>query len=270
MTGANSGEVIGKGRENPFSYVVMDTRQSVGDREASELLWGSLAETYAEGGCEIHVHFRAGLVNGGIAGDWCAVFNRECDWLDFISSGASRNPKGQMRDTSEGCDVRQPMLVLSGKLVELPEGVVGGTALPSVVRLQPLDDCFRVWVDAPKHAIEFFQVMVATGSENGERRITLDTLRQWPAFIRQCQLEGEVVECGAEIMKTVTNDKTQFGGGRWLEDFDPKELLSAINLGFGPSSARVFFKPSVHYGLKALQVIERPAEPSFVVEGHGV
>ena len=59
-------------------------------------------------------------------------------------------------------------------------------------------------------------------------------------------------------MKKVSDDETKLGGGRWLEDFNPKELLSAISLGFGPSSARVFLKPSVYYGLKALQVVERP------------
>lgn len=104
MTGANSGEVIGKRRDNLFGYVTMDMRQPLGNRHAAELLWGSLAESYAEGGCEIHVHFRAGFVDGGVAGDWCAIFNRTKDWLDFVRS-ETMNPERD-RSGSDKRDVR--------------------------------------------------------------------------------------------------------------------------------------------------------------------
>lgn len=70
-------------------------------------------------------------------------------------------------------------------------------------------------------------------------------------------------------MDAVTDNEAKFVGGRRLENFDPEELLGAINIGFTPSSVRVFFTPSVHFDFKALQVIERPAESSFVVEHHG-
>jgi hypothetical protein len=65
MTDPNSGKVRNEGRQHPAYYVVMDLGQLVGNRHASELLWSSLSETYAEGGCELHVHFRAGIVYGG-------------------------------------------------------------------------------------------------------------------------------------------------------------------------------------------------------------
>jgi len=72
----------------------MDTLQPCGDRHAAKLLWCSLAESYAEVGCELHINFRAGFVNGGIASDWCAVFNRTEDWLDLVGSEAF-NPEGE-------------------------------------------------------------------------------------------------------------------------------------------------------------------------------
>lgn len=94
INAANLGEVIREVPENRFGYVAMDMSQPVGDRHAAKLLWGSLAEAYAEGGCEIYVYFRAGLINGGIAGDCGAIFNREVDWFDFVGSGASGNHEG--------------------------------------------------------------------------------------------------------------------------------------------------------------------------------
>jgi hypothetical protein len=251
-------EVRDQGLDNLFGYVAMDMSQPVGDREASELLWGSLAEAYAEGGCEIHVHFRAGVVNGGIAGDWCAIFNREIDWLDFVRDRAFVDHEGQMGNAHERCNVGQTVLVLLGKLVELPKGVVGGAPLPSVVRLQPLDDCFRVWVDAPQHAVQFFEVIVGTGTENRERRVALDALGYPPLFVGDGELKGEVVEGRTEVVETVSNDETKLSSGRWLENFGPKELLGAIHLGFGPSSVRAFFEPKSYFGFKALQVIDRP------------
>lgn len=269
MTHANSGEVVSEGRDNLFGYVKMDMSQPIGDREASELLWGSLAESYAEGGCEIHVHFRAGLVNGGVAGDWCAIFNRKVDWLDFVGDGAFINHEGHMRNARVRRNVRQTVLVLVGKPVELPEGIVDGTLLPSIVRLQPLDDCFRVWSDAPKHAVEFFQVTVATGGEDRKSRISLDALGYPPLFVNNGEFEGEIVEGGTKVMEAVSNHEAEFVGGRWLEDFGPKELLGAISIGFTPSSVRAFFEPKIHFGFKALQVVDRPAEPPFVVEGQG-
>lgn len=253
----NSAEVRDEGRKNRFRYVTMDTREPVGDRVASELLWSSLAETYAKGGIELHVHFRAGFVNGGIAGDWCAIFNRSEDWLDFVDSDTAEDDEGNGLGSEKG-NVGQTVLVLDGKLVELPERVVGDVLLPSVVRLQPLDDCLRVWVDAPKHAVQFFEVIVATRAEHRKLGVALGTFGQAPALVCQGQLKSEVVESGAKIVKAVSDDEAEFGGGWLLKDFDPKDLLAALNLGFRPNSIRAFFAPSVQFAFKTLQVVERP------------
>lgn len=170
-----------QGRQHCAHYVAMDMRQPVGNRHAAELLWGSLAETYVEGGCEVHIHFRAGFVNGGVAGDWCAVFDRSKDWLDFIGSKAF-DPEGY-RSGSEKRDVRQTVLVLDGKLVELPKGVVGGV-VPSTVRLQPLYCCLGAWGNAPKHAIEFARILL---EEVRKRGIALNRFRCCWTLARPCE-----------------------------------------------------------------------------------
>ena len=124
------------------------------------------------------------------------------------------------------------MFVLDGKLVELPEEVAG-EPMPLLVRLQPFDNHLRARIDAPEPAIEFCRILFRL---DGELRTRFDVAWQWRSFVGQGELEGEVVEGRAEVMDTVANDEAEFGGGRWLEDFDPKELLSATSLGCGPSS----------------------------------
>ena len=58
------------------------------NRHAVELLWDSLAEPYAEGGCEMHLYFCAGFVQGREAGDWCKIFDRPVDHLDLVVCNA--------------------------------------------------------------------------------------------------------------------------------------------------------------------------------------
>jgi hypothetical protein len=231
----------------------MNLRQLVVNRHATEWLRGSLAETYAEGGCELHVHFRAGFVQGGEAGDWCAIFNRTVDYLDFVGCEAFDHIENG--SSPEKRNVGRTVLVLDGKLVKLPEEVIG-EPVTSVIRLQPLDNCFRARVDTPEHFIESSRILLA---ENRELRTTLDIDRQRLSQVRQGKLEGQIVEGGTKVVDTVTDNQAKFGGGWWLEDFDPKNLLGAINVGFGPRSIWAFFAPDSQFGFKAVQVMKHSA-----------
>jgi hypothetical protein len=258
-----AGEVRSHRPENLVRYVVMDARQRIGNLDAAEVLWSTLAESYVEGGCELHVHFRAGTVEGRIVGDWCAVFNREVDWLDFLGSNAVGDKIG---DGSQGKhhDMRQAVLVHYGKPVELPEGIVP-ELLSSVVRLLGLDFCLGGWRNPPKHLKEFLQVLA---SEDGELGVSRYFARQRPPLVSDGKLEGEVVEGGAEVVEAVPDNEAKVSWRR-VEDFDPIELASAIGIVFGPRSIRAFFKPGVPFRFKAVQVIERPLQPSYMVESHG-
>lgn len=258
-----SGEVRSQGGDNLARYVVMDARKRLGNLNAAELLWTTQAESYVEGGCELHVHFRAGTIEGRILGDWCAVFNREVDWFDFLDSNTVGD-KIADGSQSEQDDMRQAVLVQYGKLVELPEGIVP-ELMPSVVRLQPLDFCLCGWMDAPKHLIEFFQVLAG---ENRELGVPRNCTRQRLPLVGDGKLKGEVVESGAEVVKAVPDDEAKVRR-RLVEDFDEKELASAISIGFGPRSVRAFFKPGSPFRFKALQMVERPVDSSFMMERHG-
>jgi hypothetical protein len=152
--------------------------------------------------------------------------------------------------------VWQPVLVDVGKLVKLPEGIVG-EPLPSVVRLPLLDSCLRALVDTPDFVAALPPVHCPI-PKDGELQ------QPRPAFGQGVDLDmgkreviDEVVEGGAQVMETVANDEPKFGG-RVVEDFDPKELATDIGIGFGPSSVRALLEPSAPFRFKALQVMKRP------------
>lgn len=265
MPKPSSGEVGCEAREHLAHYVVMNMSQPVGNGHAYELPWDGLAETYAEGGCALHVHFRAGVVGSGVAGDWCAIFNRAEHWLDVIHRDVHGDGEAKRRQGRGNRGVRQPVLVNVGKPVELPQGIVSGF-LASVARLQPLDFCLRGWGDAPEHLMEIFRVLAG---KDGELGLPRELARQRFPLVGDGEFVGEVVECGAEVVQAIPDDEAKIVSGWGVEDLDPEELLAGINIGFGPSLVRVFFLYNPNFRFKAPRVVERPVEPPLVVEAHG-
>lgn len=268
VTNANSGEEFFQRRQHLAVDPTADVAQYLRDGEPWESFWPSLAEAYAEFGIEIHVHFRAGFVKGGVAGDFCAAFNRtplhEFDVVGgvVVAGGDEAEQPGREKD-----EVGQPMLVHVVKLVKPPEWIGLGEPNTSCVRLQPLDDCLGAWVDAPEHLVEFRRVLLDLDRKTGVR---FDLAGYRSSLVTgDGEFENEVVEGAAEVVEAVPDDEAEFGGRR-VEHFDAKDLLAAINIGFGPGSVRAFFDPGSNFGFKAVQVVERPVEPPFVVELHGV
>src|SRR5918998_37656 len=152
----------------------------------------------------------------------------------------------------------QSMLIHVVKLVEPPEGVGLGEPIPSRVRLQPLDHCFRTFVNAPEHLLKFRSVLLDLDRKTGVR---FDVAGHRSSLVTgDGEFEDKVVEGTAEVVEAVSDNETKVGGRR-TEHFDPKNLLTAINIGFGPGSVRAFFEPGSDFDFKAVQVIKRPVEP---------
>jgi hypothetical protein len=114
--------------------------------------WRPLPEAYAKGKQGIHVRFRIEVLSEsggsrGIRRNLCAVFKRaQVDSDNAREVGCVRRVGVGLNSNLR--DVRYSMFVHVGQLVELPEGV-RCVFIPLVVRLQPLDNRLRVWVDAP-------------------------------------------------------------------------------------------------------------------------
>jgi hypothetical protein len=264
MIAPNSRQEFLEGRQHLANDAPVDVPEYLWDGEPWDSFWNSLAEAYAEEGVEIHIHFRAGSVEGRVTGDWCAIFNRtpsqDFDFVGGVVAGGDES-KGIGREKDE---VGQPMLVHVFKLVEPPKGVRLST-LPTRVRLQPLDNCLSAWIDAPKHVVEFARILL---NEDGKPGGAFDVAGHRSSLVTgDGEFKDEVIQGAPEVVEAVSNNKTEFGRRR-AEHYDAQNLLRSINIGFGPSSVRAFFDPGSNFGFKAVQVIERSLEPPFVVEGH--
>jgi hypothetical protein len=151
----------------------------------------------------------------------------------------------------------EAMLVQIRKSVELPEGSSRVLLLPSEVRLQLLDDCLRVWMDAPDH-LPAFTRLEGFRSEDGEgQRFGTIFGQGINPGVSGGEFVDEIVEGGMEVVEAITNDEAK-SGGRVLEDFEINTLLSALRVEFGDVTVRVFFDPSANIGVEALQVLPRP------------
>ena len=152
--------------------------------------------------------------------------------------------------------MREPVFVLVGKLVKYPENEFM-RLVPSRVRLQPLDDCSRAWMNAPNHAFEGFRSILGIAPEHGERNVSLDTFRERLPFVSDGEFVDEVIEGGAEVVQTVPDNGGEFGR-HGLEDLDYEQLVAALKVSIMDQSVRLAFEPDGGFALKALHVVERP------------
>jgi hypothetical protein len=168
----------------------------------------------------------------------------------------------------EKYDVRQSVLILDVKPVELLKWTTPERVL-SVVRLQPLNDCLRTWVNPLESLVEFYRSIGTLFREDREPGLVGDGLGEAIPHVGHSKFEGEVVEGGSEVVDAVSDDEAKVSG-RLFKHFEPRELVEVINIEIRPSSVRMFLAPGSRFSFKALQVVERPLEPPFVVESHGL
>src|SRR5207244_5735136 len=104
------------------------------------LPWGHrrpLIEGYGRGELEVHVHGRSR--HRGVLHDWCAVFNRADSWP--VELADNQPPDIELTYACDTGDARW-----NAVLVRVVEGMQDRKRFdfPSVVRLQPLQECIEV------------------------------------------------------------------------------------------------------------------------------
>lgn len=249
--------------------VVVDSLQEYGDGDVCDLEAGRWLEGYAEGRRALHAHLRVRTARSGVSGDYCALFNRTP--IDFNVRGAHgyREPKGNALRHQER-QMGQPMLVNVRKLIENPEGVHGGEAIPSLVRLQVLNDCLRsfgnvldsVWSGAAVEPIRMSE-------KDRELYSPYHGVGHGAPLVSFGQFIDEIVEASSEVVEAVPSYERKCGG-RLPNVVDFNELLSALKVELGTNTIRVFFDPSSDFSLQAIQVVTRSiqAEPMIGLVDH--
>lgn len=257
----DSGKKRTKGHNNVTGYVVQSLPQYSFGPVAVDGIWRSFAESYEEGRRLVHVHFRVYAGGSDKAGDFCATFERlqtvlaVQEVVGTFGGGNAGNKEGKGAG-GYNPQVGESVLVLDRKLVKYPEKATE-SVIPSLVRLQFLDECLRVWVDAP----DLLTTLVGSHSpvaENGELQLLSAAFGQRvDADVGDGEFVDEVVERGAEVVQEVPDSERE--GGRYgFSQFDYEQLLAGLEVEIVDKAIRVFFKPGPDIRLEALQVLDGP------------
>ena len=159
--------------------------------------------------------------------EYCATFNYaggpDGVAMDAGTGGDARDIKGDFVGRP-CCEVDAPMLVDIRHLSKNPEGVVAEVILPSVVWLQSLDDCLRVWPDSPN--------LIARRSVASPRAVESIRIVHDGEFCRPIVTEtvrvptvgdgvDEVIEARSEVIDEVSDKGGPSQEGRSLLEDNP-------------------------------------------------
>ncbi len=246
-----SGEILDERRDYPFGYVPLDVGENSQDPECLDYIGRTLSEGYAEGRRSLHAHFRVGSEGDHQPRDYCAIFKRLGEELDSPSVARGSRENGELMGRGYR-EMRKLVLVAIGEHTEQPEGVSGYRYVPSVVRLQSLDECPGVGMYTPDLGPTVF-VKPNLICENGETGVVGDAFGHLGTLVCDGEFVGEVVEGASEVVEEVPDDGGE-NDGRRLEDFGPHELVAALDVRLGPHSTRISLTLDSLLRLYALQV----------------
>jgi hypothetical protein len=226
---------------------------------------GPIDEAYIEGRFEIHVHARAVFsADAFVPYELCAVFkyahgncvlrskNRK------LGNSDAKLTAGRYLDLAAGlysdCHQKGTMLVDVMKLIEKPEPLEFG-GIPSVVRLQFLDDCLGSWTDIPDSALTAFQktITVSKDRESGIDRLVIGECPRMP----NSQTVDEMIQGTPKIVETIANDR-QMGSRRGLDALKPEDIITSIRIDVVADRIWVTTGPPLNPCLEVLQVLTRP------------
>lgn len=245
-----------------------------------------LAKRYIEGGLYIHAHF-ACWIEGRDQTEpsyWCVGIYRPVKGFDSPGTnnevrflGIDAEP-GEARD----CRMQQAVLVDAVQVVENPQGM-SSVVVPSVVRLQTLYDCLRIWVPSldlgkstprsgpsilldgvePTTAQSRFPLPVFI-SDDREFGALGDLVRQGGG-VRQGEGKGESVESRAEVVQGVTDEEAERIRG-WFLGGSEEHPVPIFRINLMPDRVVIAIDPVFDAFVQLLQVVERTTDLQFMVE----
>ncbi len=167
----------------------------------------SVTEDYLRGRIGVHAHIKVRIVGASDPPhDYCIRY--QVDTKRFHSEDENilwpvPDPSSAISSRFNRADGKRAVLVDSVQFVNLPEWVRGGV-VPSLVRLQLLDDCTRGRSDTT-NLLRFDCRVPRLSAEDGKFR-TDDVLIPHIRRESQCECHSQVIESRPEIEKAITND----------------------------------------------------------------
>jgi hypothetical protein len=203
-----------------FGDVALELPENLSDRQSSVGFVplrdrASVAQRYVEGDVLVCVHSLLKRVSArerrgeDVTGfELCAVFGIEAvsEWPPAPSGESVLSDAGKVagKDVGEPGGVKCAVLVRVPERLEQPERVV---AVPSFVRLRPINDCLGLWPETVE-LLRQRASYLAVGRRIVKEDRKLDSARRGGAGARDSELPGEVVEGGAEVVYSISDDGT--------------------------------------------------------------
>ena len=254
--------------------VSQDTCQTYTIHNASAL------ESYIqERSKELHVHVAARVGGNSVAiQHLCLAFYKttidihgagEDDCVSFCAKSIHvHNHRGRM---TVGHD-QESVLVDVREFVKHPEGI-GSKVLPSVIRLQALDDCLRSWMNSANLVEPVTFKHVGSGTEHAlrifvpeDRELTaLYDIIGKRAGIFEGKRVNQVVETSSEVVKNVADQKCERIGGNVLNGYSDTEVIGSFRVSMTAERVMVTVQPLKDVFLQVIQVTMRPRKFQKVI-----
>ena len=220
---------------------------------------GTVRERYMQSELSVHTHVRIQRRGEPEPRDLCAVFKRaEENLVAELAGDASRQAVCRIgKDRTS--EMKHLMLVDVRQLLENPERM-SFDVLASVVRLQSLDDCLSVWLDAPNLLQAAATGRLAAGNTRVNARVTeYGELRSRKAVssVADTELPSEVIERRPDVMHTLAYRDPPLVG-RLFADTCAEDLPFFVELGL--DSVRVTREEARDILIEGFQMLLRPGE----------
>src|SRR5208282_1627723 len=230
----NASKDVGKNADNTFS------------------LSGSIRDEYCKGRNKIHLHAFARVhVDTPIAGDFCLLLNAAVKgpFKKFLSS-----PARDRRNSTptRGNRYEQPSVLVDVlQLLKNPERMRGGV-IPSMIRLQSIDDCLRFsadMLDFP-HSSTLEPKLAA---ENRKGDLNRFRIRQGKPVLKSKRM-NQMIKGRTEIVETISKD---LRNNRWrrTNKFTADDIIASIRVDLIGDRVRATFNPLIALRPQQIQVI---------------
>lgn len=208
----------------------------------------SVGERYVKRWVEIHVHLTVWNDE-----QFCALFHRADVEDDLIHTDESVDNLHMVTSAIDSRDIANmehrsveiPMLINVAKTVESPK-----VKIPTLVRLKPLDDCLRRWMD-PAEAGFHCGLKLDFGLHDGKGVMPTGGLP-----VGDNKLPDEVVKPSTKVVDDVPDFKTPFrrsDGGA----VEYPELLTGIDIDVARDRIELGLSEELNFILKNVQFLTR-------------
>jgi hypothetical protein len=277
MTRRLSQKVI-QGQQHGADDEVVNRAEKVND---GYVLRGAFAERYTHGYYYFEMHLLVRIL-GADAGDatrWCVG----CYWPPEALNRAGANgyvvALGDIPpDPGEVSNrhVQEAMLAEAVQVVEKPQRM-GAEGIASVVRLQTLDNCLRLWMQAANlgapvvpeqvgsHVRPPLPIFIPEDWELGY----LGDIRGKRSGVGSGEGVGEQIKARPQIAQTISNEHRE-RVWRWLIGSDKSGERPGLRINLLPDAVVFATHPGALLAAQIIQVQVRPLDLQFMIERHAL